>query len=188
MKTRFGLACALALAGVTLAQTTLSDNSSSAASGSYTASGSLALAADFSTDADYLLSSVTLLIVQDTAGIASVSLYSDNSGYPGTLLGTLTSPDTYPTSGVSSTTFTSTDGIALSANQTYWIVLTAPSGSFDWSWTADNAGTGAGFLADSAYFDGTYWYGTGGIYPYQFTIVATPVTVNANQKALRKGQ
>ena len=58
-------------------------------------------------------------------------------------MGVLTSPTSY-SSTLANTTFTASD-INLAANSTYWVVLEAQSGEFDWSWIASNTGTGIGF-------------------------------------------
>ncbi|MBV9508320.1 MAG: hypothetical protein JO323_25295 [Acidobacteriia bacterium] len=153
----------------------LTDNLSSTSSGSDTVSGSTLLGADFTTDADnYLLESATLLVQQDTSGVASLYVYSDNSGIPGSLLGTFASPASY-TSSLSSTVFTAS-GLPLSADTTYWLVLSGTTGSFDWSWTTDNSASSAGFTGDTASYDGSYWYGTSGVYPYQLSVTADPVS------------
>src|SRR5439155_4978154 len=58
-------------------------------------------------------------------------------------VGTLTSPASYSTS-LAQTTFTA-GSLSLAANSTYWVVLQANSGEFDWAWTSDNTGSGVGF-------------------------------------------
>jgi hypothetical protein len=67
--------------------------------------------------------------------------------------------------------------LTLSANSTYWIVLKALSGEFDWAWTADNSGTGTGFQGTwgiSTDAGGT-WY-TYAVYPTQFSVTTTAAT------------
>src|SRR5262249_20214051 len=88
---------------------------------------------------------------------------------PGGLVGTLTSPTTYPSS-LAPVSFTSA-GLPLAANTTYWIVLRALDGQFEWGWTPNNLGDGVGFQGvwglstDAAAF----WW-TQDIYPTQFAV------------------
>jgi hypothetical protein len=187
MKTIFRNGCSrivalcLCFGGIALparAVTILADNTGNPTSGSDAVSGDVLLAADFSTDSSaWTLASATLVLQMSSTGTAALDLYSDNSGIPGTLIGALSSPATYSSS-PAATTFNAS-GIALAANTSYWLVLSAASGSFDWSWTADNTGSGSGYLGDSAYFDGSYWYQTAGIYPYQVSIAADPAAAAA---------
>jgi hypothetical protein len=124
------------------ASVVLSNNLSATTAGTETASGTTWLTSSFGTDSSsYTLNSVTLLM--GGAGQAEVDIYSDGGLQPGSLVGTLTSPTSY-TSGLSDTTFT-TAGITLGADSNYWVVLRAISGSFNWSWTASDTGTGVGF-------------------------------------------
>lgn len=181
---RFGSRIAvlfLYLVGATIdshAATILTDNLSATSAGSDSVSDNVLLAADFSTDSSaYGLSSVTLLLREESVGTASLNLYSDNGGIPGFLLGTLTSSGSY-SSNLADTVFTAS-GITLAANTTYWLVLGASSGTFEWSWTATNSGSGAGYTGNSAYFDGSYWYGTSGVYPYQLSVTANPAGTSA---------
>lgn len=142
----------------------LSDDLSNTTTGSDVVSGDTLLAADFSTgSSSWTLSSATLLLQMDTIGTVGLDLYSDNSGIPGTLLGSLVSSRTYSSS-LAAVSFTAS-GLTLNADTTYWLVLAASSGSFEWAWTQTNSGDGVGFTGDSAFFDGAYWYGTTGIYP-----------------------
>ena len=155
------------------AATILTDNLSAASAGSDSVSGDVLLGADFSTDSSaYRLDSVTLLLREDTAGAASLNLYSDNGGIPGSLLSTLSSSGSYSSS-LLEAVFTAS-GVTLEANTTYWLVLEASSGAFEWSWAATNTGSGSGYTGNSAYFDGSYWYGTSGVYPYQMSVTADP--------------
>ena len=69
------------------------------------------------------------------------------------MLGNFTSPASFSMT-LSPTVFTAT-GLSLSTSSTYWIVLKAISGDFNWAWTTDNTGTGTGFqhtwaLSDNA--------------------------------------
>jgi hypothetical protein len=62
--------------------------------------------------------------------------------------------------------------LALAANTTYWVVVRPLSGQFEWAWTANNTGTGAGFqrtwgVSEDA---GGFWW-TQDIYPTQMRVV-----------------
>jgi hypothetical protein len=174
-------ALCLCFGGIALpsrAASILTDNTGNTTSGSDAVSGDVLLAADFSTgSAAWTLTSATLLLDMSSPGTAALDLYSDNSGIPGALIGALSSPAEY--SSTAATTTFNASGITLSTDATYWLLLSAPSGSFDWSWTADNTGSGSGYLGDSANFDGSYWYQTAGIYPYQLSVAADPATAAA---------
>ncbi len=101
-------------------------------------------AAGFRTDnQSYILDSVSLLFSNSTQGQALVSLYADNDGSPGTLIGNLVSPASY-TSDPSVVDFGG-NGLSLSPDTSYWIVLQAVSGEFTWSWTESSQGSGPGF-------------------------------------------
>src|SRR5262249_42151328 len=113
----------------------LSDNLSAASAGTETATGDTWLTASFGTDGSaYTLESVTLLMARTSVGEqAELDLHTDGGLQPGSLVGTLTTPASIPTT-LSDVTFTAS-GLDLAANSTYWVVLKATSGSFDWSWT-----------------------------------------------------
>jgi hypothetical protein len=88
------------------------------------------------------------------------------------LVGTLTAPSSYSTS-LASATFTAS-GIGLAASSTYGIVLSAPTGTFDWSWTSTDAGSGArpqDIWARST-DSGTSWFAFNSS-PTQFRVDAT---------------
>jgi hypothetical protein len=84
------------------------------------------------------------------------------------------SPATY-SAYLSDTVFGSSGSISLASNSTYWLVLTALSGSFDWAWTNDNTGTGAGFQDTWGISSdtGNTWF-TDDVYPLQFSVDAGP--------------
>ena len=125
----------------------------------------------FATSSNVTLTSVTLLLARPTTGTASVQIYSDQSGKPGALVGTLVSPGSFSTN-LAQTTFT-TAGLALNANTTYWVVLKAGSGAFNWSWTADNTGAGAGFRSRWATSpDGGGSWTTSSTFPLQMEVTA----------------
>ena len=156
---------------------TISSNLSNATAGTEAASGNTWLTVSFGTGTSSdTLSSVTLLLSNPIAGVAEVDLYSNSLLQPGFLVGTLTSPLSYSTS-LSNTSFSS-NGLALSANSTYWLVLKALSGEFDWAWTSDNTGTGTGFQGTwgSSTDAGVTWY-TYAVYPTQFSVTTTAAAV-----------
>lgn len=162
----------------------LSDNLSSTSGGVETTTGNRWLATSFGTGAAsaYTLDSVTLLLANTSTGIAGsarLDLYSQSLLAPGSLIGSLVSPASYSTS-LANTTFTAASGLSLSANTTYWVVLKGTSGSFDWSWTSANTGTGAGYQNTWGETDdaGASWY-TYDLFPTQIRVNATPVGASA---------
>ena len=156
------------------AQDILADNLSATTSSTEAASGSTWLTASFATgDSTYSLNSVTLLLANPSTGQARLDLYSDGNLEPDSLLGTLMSPDSYSDI-LAETTFSASDDITLSPNSTYWIVLSADSGEFDWAWSSDNTGNGVGFLHTWGESDdaGATWF-TLDTFPTQFSVTAT---------------
>ncbi len=160
---------------------TLSGNLSSTSGGTEAATASTWLAAGFGTgSSSYTLSSVTLLIGNLTSSSVSaqLSIYGDDGlEEPGTFLGTLTASSAYSTN-LASKTFTAS-GIVLSANSTYWAVLTTGSGELDWSYAANDVGTGTGFQDRwaASYDAGSTWYTYSslqntGVYPLQTDVEA----------------
>jgi hypothetical protein len=120
----------------------------------------------------------TAVILQDvvldllgSGGAVDVSLFSDNSGLPGSSLlslGALT-----PT-GSGFGDYTATGTYALAAASTYWVVvdyLGAPS----WGWTASTAYTGTGTLdaLTNSYDGGTIWNPPYPDNPYLLEVNAT---------------
>jgi hypothetical protein len=142
--------------------TTLSSNLSSASGGTEAASGSALLAVSFTTDAStYSLTSITLPLADSSAsgGTATVALYADDGlDEPGTLIAALTGASSFGT-GLTNALFDGADA-TLQASSTYWIVLTALSGEVDWSYAADDSGTGAGFTDtwSASYDSGASWF------------------------------
>ena len=154
---------------------TLTDNLSKTTESTEFAGGDTWIAAAFSTDnANYQISLAALLLSTSKPSTAELDLYSASSGQPGALLSTLTPPASFP-SVASPVSFTGSSYI-LSPNSTYWLVLKATTGSFDWSWTSDNTGTGVGFLAQWAASDdaGGTWF-TADSEPMQLRVLADPV-------------
>ncbi len=182
MRINRSLACVI-VAGfaATAAATDLSNNLSQATGGTENASGARRLSASFKTDAAaYQLSAITLLLANPTTGTATVSIYSDGKLEPGSLVGALTSPASY-SSNLALATFGG-NSIPLAANTTYWVVLQANSGSFDWAWSADDTGAGAGFLHTWGVSEdsGAFWWSYDR-FPTQFSVVASvPGTCYAN--------
>jgi hypothetical protein len=108
------------------------------ASAADTADSTQYVADKFLTDAfAYDLNSVVLDLVNSPAGVA-VELYSDNSGVPGSSLGSFTTPGSLADG---PNTFTASGLPTLTSNSAYWIVLRGiGSGSADWQFT-DGSGT-----------------------------------------------
>jgi hypothetical protein len=161
------------------AATILSDNLSASTSGTESASGSTWITGSFGTDASqYLLDSITLLLANSSTGTAEVDIYDDGGLEPGSLIGVLTPPAVYSTA-LAQTTF-SGNSILLSANSTYWVVLKATTGQFDWAWTSDNTGTGFGFQNTWGSSDdaGATWF-TYDVFPVQFSAEASTAAAAA---------
>jgi hypothetical protein len=138
------------------------------------ASGNIWGAQQFKTDEQaYVLNSVTLLMSENTPGGARVDIYSGDD-VPTTYVGTLTSPGSYPAA--AAPTLFAASGVPLAANTTYWVVLHAQgSGSYDWVYTDDPTGSGAGFSpiwADSE-DGGVTWPDSDPDYPYVMQVDAT---------------
>lgn len=140
----------------------LSDNLHQATEGGELVAGSRSVSASFSTGAsgELLLDSVTLLMRMASAGQAQLDLHAAGPGpvdQPGGLLASLTAP-----SGFSSTlaeTVFAGNGLALTPQTTYWAVLRAISGDFEWAWTRQLSGVGVGFQGTWGYSDdaGASW-------------------------------
>jgi len=170
---RLSMAISIGLIAPIVNATDLSNNLANATSGVETAFGTRVITAAFKTDASaHTLSSVTLLLANTIAGRAQVALYGDGNLEPGSLLANLTSPASYSAT-LANATFTASGAVNLAANTTYWIVLKPLSGSFDWAWTADNSGSGAGFLHTWGVSDdaGSFWWSHDN-YQTKFSVVA----------------
>jgi hypothetical protein len=157
----------------------LSNNLTAANGGTEAATGDTWLTAGFATDgSSYSLTSVTLLLARASiGGTAEVDIYDDGGLEPGSLVGTLTSPGTY-SSTLSATTF-GASGITLAGNSTYWVVLKATTGEFDWGWASNTGGSGVGFQHTWGSSDdaGVTWF-TYDSYPTQMSVsVAAPGAV-----------
>jgi hypothetical protein len=181
-----GLLTCVALAAVhgaampAIAQTVLSTNLTATTTDVETVTGTDWLTASFGTGTSaMLLDSATLKLASTVTGSATLRLYTDGGLQPGTLVGTLTSPTSYSTT-LADTTFTS-GSLMLAANTTYWLVLSATSGSFDWAWTTDNTGTGVGFqhVWGESEDAGETWF-TLDVYPTQFSVTASLLAADFN--------
>jgi hypothetical protein len=183
--------CAARPPSTNAANMVLSDNVKGVSSGgTEAATGSTWLASSFSTDTStYQLNSVTLLLENPVSGAAVVDIYSDGGLEPGSLVGALTSPSSY-VGPLVETTFTASD-ITLSANSTYWVVLEAPQGEFDWSWASSDSGTGVGFTDtwSSSSDGGNSWFTYVGpdSYPLQMIVNASAVPEPATLTLLATG-
>lgn len=138
-----GCLLAALAAGAARADFSVSNNLAAASGGAEAASGLTYLAAGFGSATGGQLASVTLKVGSSAAGAAELALYADDGlNEPGVLLGLLTQVGTVAAT-PSAVTWTAS-GITLAANTTYWVVLRALSGTFDWSYTAAAAGAGSG--------------------------------------------
>ena len=110
-----------------------------------------------SNTAGYVLTSVRLEVQSHTGTTgASVSIHENSSGSPGTNLGTLTNPSSFPTS-LEDRQFTAPDdGIALSASTTYVVKFDGDEAVFKvTTLDAEDSGAAAGWsIADSGQLNG----------------------------------
>jgi hypothetical protein len=130
---RISIVCGFFLAGTALAQTVAISNLSQPSAGFTVVSGSQALAAPFITGGtNSWLSNVSLALGGPEAGqlpffnspgALNVSLYSDASASPGSLLAALSGNSFPPTAGIY--VYSSTMLLPLSAHTTYWIVASS---------------------------------------------------------------
>ncbi len=105
------------------------------------------LAASFSTGAaTATLTDVKLAVFTSNPASGasfSVGLYSDSATSPVSLLDAIaTVAENTLSSTVSVVDLTVGTPYVLAANTRYWIELAEPAGSAQWSWTADESGTG----------------------------------------------
>lgn len=136
-------------------------------------------AAEFTTGADtggYDLNSVQAVFYGTGSGF-NLELYSDNSGQPGAMLGTLNGPTPIGTGGTY--TYTASSNIPLSASTSYWIIAGAGvnSGSFNWEQTGTTSFTeNDGWVLHNTYdiLMGTTWLNETAA-TQQYDIYATPV-------------
>jgi hypothetical protein len=147
------------------------------ASAADTADSTQYVADKFLTDAfTYDLNSVVLDLVNSPAGVA-VELYSDNSGVPGSSLGSFTTPGSLADG---PNTFTASGLPTLTSNSAYWIVLRGiGSGSADWQFTDGSGTVSPNWQTLSSAFRtslGGAW-NVSSTQPYMMTVNATPQAV-----------
>jgi hypothetical protein len=157
----------------------LSNNLHQATEGGELVAGHRWVTASFSTggSGDLLLDSVTVLMRMAAAGQAQLDLHATGPGpvgQPGGFLASLIAP-----SGGSSTlaeTVFAGNGLALTPNTTYWAVLRAINGDFEWAWTRQLSGAGVGFQGTWGYSDdaGASW-DTFATEAMQMSVTAQPV-------------
>ncbi|WP_165072731.1 choice-of-anchor R domain-containing protein [Paludisphaera rhizosphaerae] len=166
----------LGLSSAAQADIILADNLSQTTGGADAVTGASWLAASFQTDGSaYSLSSLTLDLARTSiGGSVVVDLYTDGDLEPGSLLATYSADSSISTT-ASPIVFSIYDMI-LSANTTYWVVLRAVTGEFEWSWASSNLGSGVGFSTTTAMSDdaGSTWF-TADSYPYQMSVTAAAV-------------
>ena len=131
-----------------------------AATGAAQVSTSQSQAQGFTTGSDsggYTLGSVELAVssFSGTASDITVSIYSESSGNPGTVVHTLTTPASIS---AAVTTFTAPSGATLAASTTYYVVISTTSSGISLSRTdatAEDTGGASGWsIADSRRFLG----------------------------------
>ena len=156
--------------------TVLSSNLTATSAGTEATTGTTYNAVSFTTGtSSYTLTAVDLLLAETVTGTATAAIYSSVTNEPASLIGTLTSPTSYSTT-LADTQFTSSGGITLAANTTYWVVLAANSGTFNWSFAASDTGTGVGFTdswAQTVTVGSSLNYFTYNSSPLQASITAT---------------
>ena len=120
----------------------------------------------FTTGSDsggYTLGSVELAVssFSGTASDITVSIYSESSGDPGTVVHTLTTPASIS---AAVTTFTAPSGATLAASTTYYVVISTTSSGISLSRTAataeDTGGVSGWSIADSRRFFGLSGWNT----------------------------
>ena len=78
------------------------------------------------------LQSITMRLDFDTVDVIPlVEIYSDSGGVPGTLLTTLDNPAILDV-GINDYAFTPSSSFTLEGGETYWIVASSVSGTYDW--------------------------------------------------------
>ena len=116
-----------------------------------------ALAQAFTTGNDQAELGAVRLQMSTTGVVPRVSIYSDDSGSPGTSLHVLANPpsiDPYPIGGVTAEEFTAS-GVTLEANTKYWVVVEAPGGRITVAGTRSAEQETGWSIDDSAYFKNT---------------------------------
>lgn len=116
------------------------------------------------------LTEAVLSIAESTTGGSQLDIYTSVANAPGTLVGSLTNLGGY------SSTFVPTTyagAVTLTANTAYFVVLHAlGSGQYNWGFTLNNAGSGAGFEPrwSQSTNAGVSWTG-GATVPYQMSLL-----------------
>ena len=178
-KTGISLSTLLIAGSLAIRADTISDNLSSSSAGTEAATGDTWLATSFTTSAtSTTLGSVTLVLGNLTSSsvMSQLALYADDGlNEPGVEIGILTTNSAY-VSTLGNVTF-SGGNLALSAGSTYWLVLSTTAGELDWSYAADDAGSGSGFTDtySESYDSGSTWYTyasnqAAGVYPLQVAV------------------
>jgi hypothetical protein len=139
------VACGLTLLSTALtapAQSLLSTLGSTPGNNWFTGSGGFTVAQEFTTGSlSELIASVSVAIgpISSAGSDFTVSLYSDASGQPGTLLNQLAGPTTPTSSAVNAYT---ASGLTLTASTVYWLVFDNPaSGSTVYVQNTDTGGS-----------------------------------------------
>ncbi|HPF39555.1 MAG TPA: choice-of-anchor R domain-containing protein [Phycisphaerae bacterium] len=166
----------------------LTDNLSEPTGGVESASDTVTFAVSFLTDDSMRqLSSVTLHMGNPSqSGTATLHVYEDGGLEPGAYVGTLTPPQTYA-SDPAETTFGG-GAIPLAADRLYWLVLETSGGTFTWSFSESNAGSGDGFTNEwgTSPDAGAAWW-TNDSFCLQFRAVAStecacPADINGDTR------
>src|SRR5438552_8932827 len=63
---------------------------------------------------------------------AAVGFYTDNGGVPGSLVGSLLNAPSSSSTAIGDFTFTPSGTVTLSANTSYWLLVDASNGSYQW--------------------------------------------------------
>ena len=149
-----------ATAAVTVPVAALVSNVGQTAAGNANVTATQSQGQGFTTGSDsggYTLGSVELAVssFSGTASDITVSIYSESSGNPGTLVHTLTTPASISTP---VTTFTAPSGTTLAANTTYYVVISTTGSGINLSRTnaaAEDTGGASGWsIADDRRFIG----------------------------------
>ena len=144
-----------ATAAVTVPVAALVSNVGQTATGNANVTASQSQGQGFTTGSDsggYTLGSVELAVssFSGTASDITVSIYSESSGNPGTVVHTLTTPASISTP---VTTFTAPSGTTLAAGTTYYVVISTTSSGINLSRTnataEDTGGVSGWSIADS---------------------------------------
>ena len=144
----------------------ISNVGQTAATGDAQVSTSQSQAQGFTTGSDsggYTLGSVELAVssFSGTASDITVSIYSESSGDPGTVVHTLTTPASIS---AAVTTFTAPSGATLAASTTYYVVISTTSSGISLSRTdataEDTGGVSGWSIADSRRFFGSSGWNT----------------------------